>query len=95
MSHPPRSIPAERFASGESDDVPVDELPVMSELHVIARNSAFVFKGKPVVARAIGEQLSADYLLQGSVRRAGSRVRILAQLVDQIADNAKRIAKRG
>src|SRR4029077_15610527 len=53
---------------------------------VIARNSAFSYKGKPVDPKQIGRELGARYVLQGSVRRAGSQVRINAVLIDAETD---------
>src|SRR5262249_49136938 len=50
-------------------------------LFVIARNSSFTYKGKAVDARQVGRELGVRYLLEGSVRRSGSRLRIIGQLV--------------
>ena len=55
-------------------------------LFVIARNSAFTYKGKAVDVRQVGRELGVRYVLEGSVRRAGDRVRVSAQLVDAVAD---------
>ena len=49
---------------------------------MIARNSSFSFRGQSVDVREIGRSLGADYVVEGSVRRAGNRVRITAQLVN-------------
>jgi len=49
---------------------------------VIARNSTFIFKGKAVDVRQVGRQLGVRYVLEGSVRKAGDRVRITSQLID-------------
>src|SRR5258707_13940209 len=49
---------------------------------VIARNSAFQYKGKAVDIRQVGQELGARYVLEGSVRRSGDRLRIAAQLID-------------
>jgi class 3 adenylate cyclase len=49
---------------------------------VISRNSAFVYKGKPINAQSVANELGVQYVVEGSVRRAGSRVRITAQLID-------------
>ena len=49
---------------------------------VIARNSSFIYKGKAVHVRQVGEELGAGYVVEGSVRRSGDRVRITAQLND-------------
>jgi adenylate cyclase len=57
-------------------------LSKMSGLFVIARNSVFTYKGKPVNVREVGRDLGVRYVLEGGVQRAGSRVRITAQLVD-------------
>ena len=51
-------------------------------MSVIARNSAFAFKGKSVDVPQIARQLNVAYVLEGSVRKAGGRVRITAQLID-------------
>ena len=51
-------------------------------LFVIARNSSFVYKGKPVDVRQAGRELGVRYLLEGSVRKAGDRFRVTAQLID-------------
>ncbi|MBZ7927561.1 hypothetical protein LAC81_37115 (plasmid) [Ensifer adhaerens] len=69
------------FSDGISEDI-ITELSRFRELMVIARNSSFSFRGKNVDAREIGRSLGARYLVEGSVRRAGGRVRITAQLID-------------
>src|SRR6185437_2540000 len=51
-------------------------------LFVIARNSAFTYKGKPVDVKQVAQELGVRYVLEGSVRKAGSRVRITGQLID-------------
>jgi adenylate cyclase len=53
-----------------------------SELFVIARNSSFQYKGKSVDVRQVGRELGVRYVLEGSVRRGGDRVRITSQLID-------------
>jgi len=53
---------------------------------VISRNSAFVYKGKPINAQSVADELGVQYVVEGSVRRAGSRVRITAQLIDAETD---------
>ena len=60
----------------------ITELSRFRELMVIARNSSFAFRGKSMDVREIGRALGAGYVVEGSVRRAGNRVRITAQLVD-------------
>jgi adenylate cyclase len=69
------------FSEGISEDVIVD-LSKLNELTVISRNSSFGFKGRAVDVRAIGRELGVGFLVEGSVRRAGNRVRITAQLTD-------------
>ena len=69
------------FSDGITEDI-TTELSRFSELLVIARNSAFQYKGKAIDIRQIGRELGARYVLEGSVRRRGSRIRIAAQLID-------------
>ncbi|RWB28780.1 MAG: tetratricopeptide repeat protein [Mesorhizobium sp.] len=69
------------FAEGLTDDL-ITDLSKISGLLVIARNSAFSFKDKPVDLRQIVEQLNVRYVLEGSVRRLGEAVRINVQLID-------------
>jgi TolB-like protein/class 3 adenylate cyclase len=71
----------EYFADGITDDL-ITDLSKISELLVIARNSTFTYKGKAVNVRQVAEELGVRYVLEGSVRRAGDRVRINAQLID-------------
>ncbi|HLJ72906.1 MAG TPA: adenylate/guanylate cyclase domain-containing protein [Roseiarcus sp.] len=71
----------EYFADGIAEDVLTD-LSKIGGLLVIARNSSFAYKGKPVDIRAIARELGVRSVLEGSVRRAGNRVRITAQLID-------------
>jgi len=76
----------EYFSDGVTEDI-ITELGRFGELHLIARNSSFVFKGKIVDAVTIAKQLSVDYLLRGSIRRAGDRVRISSQLIEARSGN--------
>src|SRR5262249_18404117 len=69
------------------------ELSRFSELLVIAHNSSFQYKGKAVDVRQVGRELAARYVLEGSVRRSGDRVRITAQLID-VETAAHRWAER-
>ncbi len=69
------------FSDGIAEDI-TTELSRFSELLVIARNSAFQYKGKAVDVRQVGRELGARYVLEGSVRRSADRVRIAAQLID-------------
>ena len=71
----------EYFADGITEDI-TTALSRISSFFVIARNSAFTYKGKSVDARQIGRELGVRYLLEGSVRKAGNRLRITGQLVD-------------
>src|SRR5262245_51739523 len=71
----------EYFADGIVDDI-ITELSRFSDLFVIARNSSFQYKGKAVDVRQVGRELGVRYVLEGSVRRGGDRVRIAAQLID-------------
>jgi adenylate cyclase len=69
------------FSDGITEDI-ITELSRFSELFVIARNSSFTYKSKAVDVRQVGRELGVRYVLEGSIRRAGDRVRIAAQLVD-------------
>ncbi|MBI3799504.1 MAG: tetratricopeptide repeat protein, partial [Deltaproteobacteria bacterium] len=69
------------FSDGITEDL-TTALAKVSALFVIARNSAFVYKGKPVDVKAVSRELGVRYVLEGSVQRADNRVRITAQLVD-------------
>jgi TolB-like protein len=71
----------EYFADGIVDDI-ITELSRFRSLFVIARNSSFTYKGKPVDVRQAAADLGVRYVLEGSVRRAGNRVRVTAQLID-------------
>jgi adenylate cyclase len=69
------------FADGLTEDL-ITELSRFQELRVIARNSVMTYKGKPARVQDVGRDLGVRYVLEGSVRRAGARVRITAQLVE-------------
>ncbi len=71
----------EYFSDGISEDITTD-LSKVSALEVIARNTAFMFKSQSVDVCEIARKLSVSHVLEGSVRKAGSRVRISAQLID-------------
>jgi TolB-like protein/class 3 adenylate cyclase len=73
----------EYFADGIAEDV-LTTLSKIQELLVISRNSSFVFKGQARDIREIGRMLGARYVLEGSVRKAGNRVRLAAQLIDSL-----------
>jgi TolB-like protein/Tfp pilus assembly protein PilF len=71
----------EFFADGITEEI-INALAQIKDLHVVARSSAFAFKGRHVDPRAVGEQLNVRTVLEGSVRRAGNQLRITAQLVN-------------
>ena len=73
----------EYIADGITENI-ITALSIISELFVIARNSVFTYKGKPVQVQQVREELGVRYVLEGSVLKAGERVRITAQLVDAI-----------
>jgi len=75
----------EYFADGIAEDI-TTSLSKFSSLFVIARNSSFSFKGQQLEVKEIGKRLGVRYVVEGSVRRAGYRARISAQLVDAIED---------
>jgi len=68
------------FSDGLTEDI-VTELARFRDLYVLARNTTFQFKGQAVDVAAVGRRLGVRYLLEGSVRKAGNRVRITAQLI--------------
>ncbi|TDW25699.1 TolB-like protein [Rhizobium azibense] len=74
-------VEQEYFADGISEDI-ITALSKLPQLFVIARNSSFTFKGKNVHVQEVGRNLGVRYVLEGSVRRSGNRVRITAQLID-------------
>jgi adenylate cyclase len=71
----------EYFSDGISEDI-ITDLSKIAGLIVIARNSSFTYKGRSVDVRAVGRELGVRSVLEGSIRRAGQRVRITAQLID-------------
>ena len=71
----------EYFSDGITEDI-ITDLSKLSGLMVIARNSTFTYKGKPVDVREVGKRFSVSHVLEGSVRRAGGRVRTTAQLLE-------------
>lgn len=71
----------EYFSDGITEEI-INALTKVSGLRVIARTSSFAYKGKEVDVRKIGQELDVNSILEGSVRKAGNRVRITAQLVD-------------
>jgi adenylate cyclase len=75
----------ELFADGLTEDI-ITELSRFRELFVISRSSSFVFKGKPVNLRDVAHELGVQFVLEGSVRKAGNRVRVTVQLIDAELD---------
>ncbi len=73
----------EYFSDGITEDI-ITDLSQVSGLFVIARNSTFTFKGKPVHVKEVSRKLGVRYVVEGSVRKAGNRVRVTAQLIDGI-----------
>ncbi len=71
----------EYFADGMVEDI-ITALSRFKSLFVIARNSSFTYKGKAVSIKTVGRELGVRYVLEGSVRKAGSRVRIAGQLIE-------------
>jgi adenylate cyclase len=75
----------EFFADGLTEDI-ITELSRFHDLLVISRNSAFVYKGKAVKIQEVAREFGVDYVLEGSVRKAGDRVRVTVQLIDAETD---------
>ena len=76
----------EYFVDGMTDDL-ITDLSKISGLFVIARNSVFTYKDKPVKIKQVGRELGVRFVLEGSVRKVGHKVRINAQLIDAATDN--------
>jgi len=76
----------EYFSDGITEDI-ITALSRSSWLFVIARNSSFTYRGKAVDVKKIGRELGVRYILEGSVRKAGNRVRVTAQLVEGVTAN--------
>ncbi|MEN8250762.1 MAG: adenylate/guanylate cyclase domain-containing protein [Bacteroidota bacterium] len=73
----------EYFSDGIAEEI-ITVLSMVGELFVIARNSSFAYKGKPVNIQQVSKELGVRYVLEGSVRRSGEKVRVTAQLIDAI-----------
>ena len=71
----------EYFADGMVEEI-ITALSRFPDLFVIARNSSFIYKGRPIDVKKVGQELGVRYVLEGSVRKAGNRVRIAGQLID-------------
>ncbi len=76
----------EYFSDGITEEI-ITGLSKVPRLFVIARNSTFTYKGKPVMVQQVGQELGVRYVLEGSVRKAKDRVRITAQLIDAMTGN--------
>ena len=74
----------EYFSDGISEDI-ITDLSKVSALSVVARNTAFNFKGQSLDVKEVASRLGVSHVLEGSVRKAGTRVRITAQLIDGAA----------
>jgi adenylate cyclase len=83
MSDDPKQ---EYFSDGMTEEI-ITALSKTPKLFVIARNSSFVYKGKAVNVQQVSRELGVKYVLEGSVRKSGNRVRITAQLIDALTGN--------
>ncbi len=83
MSEDPKQ---EFLCDGMTEEI-ITALTKVPRLVVIARNSTFTYKGKPVKVKQVSEELGVRYVLEGSVQRSGDRVRITAQLIDALTGN--------
>lgn len=81
MSEDPKQ---EYFSDGLTEEI-ITALSKVPKLFVIARNSVFTYKGEPVKVKQVAEELGVRYVLEGSVRKAGDRIRITAQLIDALS----------
>ena len=75
----------EFFADGITEDI-LTELSRFRDLFVISRNSAFTYKGKAISVQKAAQELGVQYVVEGSVRKAGNRVRVTVQLIDAETD---------
>jgi len=71
----------EYFSDGITEDI-ITDLSKVSGLFVVARNTAFTYKGRAVKVQDVGQELGVSFVLEGSVRKAGSRVRVTGQLIN-------------
>jgi TolB-like protein/Tfp pilus assembly protein PilF len=76
----------EYFSDGITEEI-ITALSKTPKLFVIARNSTFTYKGKPTKVQKVGRELGVKYVLEGSVRKAGDKIRVTAQLVDAKTEN--------
>jgi adenylate cyclase len=75
----------EFFADGLTEDI-ITELSRFRDLFIISRNSVFVYKGRAVRLQEVARELAVEYILEGSVRKAGDRIRVTVQLIDAQTD---------
>ena len=73
----------EYLADGITDQI-ITGLSMMPFIFVIARNSSFIYKGRPVKVQQVSQELGVQYVLEGSVQQAGNRIRVTAQLIDAL-----------
>ncbi|MEJ2122897.1 MAG: tetratricopeptide repeat protein [Alphaproteobacteria bacterium] len=78
----------EYFSDGITEDI-ITALSRISGLSVVARNTIMVYKGKAVDVKQVGQEQGVQYVLEGSVRKAGNQVRVTAQLIDAISGHHK------
>jgi len=83
MSDDPKQ---EYFSDGITEEI-ITALSKVPKLFVIARNSTFTYKGRPVKVQQVSEELGVRYVLEGSVRKDGNNIRIAAQLIDALTGN--------
>jgi adenylate cyclase len=76
----------EYLSDGISENI-ISALSKISKLFVIARNSTFTYKGKPVKVQSVSQELGVRYVVEGSVQKSGDRLRVTAQLIDAITGN--------
>ncbi len=79
-------VEQEYFADGLTEDI-ITELSRFQTFFVIARHSAFVYKGKAVTVQDVGRELGVHYVVEGSVRKAGDRLRVVVQLIEAASGN--------
>ena len=78
------TLEQEYFSDGLTEEI-ISALSRVPKLFVIARNSTFTYKGKPVRVQQVSEELGVRYVLEGSVKKAGDEIRITAQLIDALS----------
>jgi adenylate cyclase len=79
--------PKQEYLSDGMTEAIITALSKVPRMFVIARNSTFIYKGKPVKVKQVSEDLGVRYVLEGSLQRSGNRLRITAQLIDALTGN--------